>query len=284
VQREGGFTTMFDFPLHFAIVDVFCRGQSAAKLGAVLSSDRLYPAPGLLTTLADNHDLPRLMTQCGQDVGKAKDAIAFLLTARGVPSIIWGTEIGQVGEKEPESRASMVFADAPMKAEIAKWMELRRAHPALDHGATELIEASKDVFAALRLLDDQAVLVVFNRTQLPWTREGLGTVAAQGDFRARAAAARAFAEGRAPLREIRFFAKGAPAGDVRIVGSGPELGGWKPEEGVVAGKSAKLPVGGVFELKLAVKGAAGWRWQSGDNVVLTVQPASEQVELHWSEG
>ena len=40
----------------------------------------------------------------------------------------------------------------------------------------------------------------------------------------------------------------------------------------------------MFELKLAVKGAGGWRWQSGDNVVLTVQSSSDQVELHWSEG
>lgn len=278
VQRGGGFTTMFDFPLHFAITDVFCKGQSAARLGAVLTSDRLYPAPGLLTTLADNHDLPRLMTQCGQDLGKAQRAIAFLLTARGVPSIIWGTEVGQVGEKEPESRASMIFEDAPLKEEIAKWTALRKQHPALDHGATEILEASKDVFSVLRLLDDQAVRVVFDRSA------GLSVEPMKGDFRARAAAARAFTEGRAPVREVMLFAKGAPAGDVRIVGSGPELGGWQPERGVVAGTSAKLPVGGIFEMKLAVKTGAGWKWQSGENVVLKVGAASEQVELHWSEG
>ena len=43
--REGRFTSMFDFPLGFAIADVFCRGESPAKLAAVLTNDRRYPDP-----------------------------------------------------------------------------------------------------------------------------------------------------------------------------------------------------------------------------------------------
>ncbi|MBS1152529.1 MAG: glucosyl hydrolase family protein [Myxococcaceae bacterium] len=305
VQREGGFTTMFDFPLHFAIIDVFCKGQSAARLAAVLTSDRVYPSPGTLTTLADNHDLPRLMSQCGNDLEKARQAIAFLLTARGVPSIIWGTEIGQVGEKDPANRASMIFAEAPMKAEIAKWTALRRQSPALESGATRVIEASRDAFAALRLLDDQAALVVFNRADTEWKApplEGkwteplvvapksekvfLGT----GSFKALAANARALSQGKAVTREVRFIAKGAgKEDDVRVVGSGPELGGWRPEAGLKltgAVGTARLPVDGVFEFKLAVKSGAGpWRWQSGDNQVLQVGAgAAQQVELQWREG
>lgn len=305
VQREGGFTTMFDFPLYFAIVDVFCKGQSAARLGAMLTSDRLYPSPGALTTLVDNHDLPRLMTQCGNDVEKASQAISFLLTARGVPSIIWGTEIGQVGEKDPLNRASMQFSEAPMKAEISKWTGVRAANPALAFGSSLVLEATRDVFACLRLVDDHAALFVFNRSDVAWKApptpgewsEPL-TVAAHslkvfrgtGGFHALAARARALAQGQAATREVRFIARGTDnEEEVRVVGSGPELGAWKPEAGLKLVRSrgtARLPLDGIFEFKLAVKSGAGpWRWQAGDNHVLQVTPgAAQQVELHWSQG
>ncbi len=305
VQREGGFTTMFDFPLHFAIVDVFCKGQSAARLGAVLTSDRLYPSPGTLTTLADNHDLPRLMTQCGNDLEKASQALAFLLTARGDPSIIWGTESGQKGEKDPLNRSSMQFAQAPLSAEITRWTSLRATSPALDHGVTRVIEASRDVFASLRLVDDQAALFVFNRAAVEWKAPALeGTwnqplvvaprsvklFLARGSFKLQTAAARALSGGTAPTRDVRFVARGASQDDdVRVVGSGPELGSWRPEAGLKltgAMGSAKLPIDGVFEFKLAVKSGSGpWRWNTGENQVLQVgSVAPQQVELSWREG
>ncbi len=317
VQREGAFSSMFDFPLHFALIDVFCRGQSAAHLGSVLTSDRLYPAPEELTTLADNHDLPRLMSACGLDLGHSTQALTFLLTARGSPSIIWGTETGQVGDKDPANRASMVFADAPLHRTIAQWTGVRAADPALDHGVPLVLEASRDLFAYLRVLDDQAALFVFNRSAAPWkipAQEGVAwrdaltgvqqpeavtapnsvrvfvTPKASRSFADLAAAARALSQGKAETRKIQFVARGLAAGkddEVRVVGSGPELGAWRPEAGLrlsAAGASAELPMHGVFEFKLAVKSGAGpWRWQSGENQVLLVKGAA-QVELQWGEG
>ncbi len=299
VQRQGGFTTMFDFPLHFAIVDVFCKGQSAARLAAVLTSDRLYPSAGTLTTLADNHDLPRLMTQCENDGSKASAALAFLLATRGAPSIIWGTEEGALGQADPFNRASMTFAESPLKAEIAKWAGLRRAHPALNEGSTRIVEASRDVFAALRVTDGDAALFVFNRTDSTWQAPPLAgewdaplqaparsvkLFTAKGDF---AAEVKALANPTAS--DVTFVARGlATEDEVRVVGSGPELGAWKPEAGLKllgSAGSARLPQGGVFEFKLAVKSGKGpWRWQAGDNQVLQVGQGPQQVELQWREG
>ena len=42
---EGGFTGMFDFPLYYAMTDVFCRGAHPGKIAAILGADRLYPLP-----------------------------------------------------------------------------------------------------------------------------------------------------------------------------------------------------------------------------------------------
>ena len=62
-MREQGFHELFDFPLHFAMVDVFCKGASPETLAATLSLDRLYPDPSRLITFADNSvldvDVPR---------------------------------------------------------------------------------------------------------------------------------------------------------------------------------------------------------------------------------
>ena len=129
--REGKFTSMFDFPLGFAIADVFCRGESPAKLAAVLTNDRRYPDPSALVTLVDNHDLPRIMSQCGGDVEKVKQALAFLISMRGVPSIIWGTEVGFDGAKEPDNRKSMRFVTAPVKAQITSGLTQRSDNPSL---------------------------------------------------------------------------------------------------------------------------------------------------------
>jgi glycosidase len=316
VQREGGFSTMFDFPLQFAMIDVFCRGMSASRLGAVLTNDRLYSAPAALTTLADNHDLPRLISACGLDAEKANQALAFLLTARGVPSVIWGTETGQVGEKDPPNRASMRFVETPVKAEIARWAALRGPNPALARGAPLILEASRDVFAYLRLVDEQAALFVFNRTEQPWKPKDLGSTWREAftgvqvepvtpahsvrlfltplqphSFSALAAIARGLSTGRGEVRKIRFTAHGLLGGkddEVRVVGSGPELGAWHPEAGlklVGLSASATLPLRGVFEFKLVVKSGSGpWRWQSGDNLVLQVGDGSSQVDVQWREG
>jgi glycosidase len=117
--REGRFTSMFDFPLGFAIADVFCRGESPAKLGAILTNDRRYPDPSQLVTLVDNHDLPRIVSLCGGDLEKVKQALAFMILMRGTPSLTWGTEVGLDGAKEPDNRKSMQFVDHPLRAHLS---------------------------------------------------------------------------------------------------------------------------------------------------------------------
>src|SRR5205823_3172475 len=129
VQRGGHFDAMFDFPLHFALIDVFCKGQAPTRLGAVLSNDRLYAHPESLVTLVDNHDLPRLLSSCGGDVDKARQALEFQLTARGTPALTYGTEAGLMGAKEPLNRGDMRFEEGPLAETIRRALAWRREHP-----------------------------------------------------------------------------------------------------------------------------------------------------------
>jgi hypothetical protein len=128
-MKEGKFTSVFDFPLYFAAIDVFCKGAPAGKLAATLSQDEEYAAPDGLVTLLDNHDLPRLDSACGHDAAKVRSALKFLLGTRGIPAVMYGTEAGLSGSAEPSNRGDMRF-DAPAFAnDLQGALALRRASP-----------------------------------------------------------------------------------------------------------------------------------------------------------
>jgi hypothetical protein len=276
--REGGFTAMFDFPLGFAIADVFCRGESPARLAAVLTNDRRYPDPSSLVTLVDNHDLPRLMSVCGNDEARAAEALTFLLTARGVPSITWGTEVGLDGEKEPDNRKSMRFAEHPFRGLIAKWLGARAVRPSLAEGAPLILEATHQRLVLARVADREASIIYVNRSGAAMTAAlldgqtapdlapvpvGVTVRTVAGDFRALRTRAERRWKG-LELRRVTFDGKGA------VVGSGPELGDWKPQKAVPLPVTLELPVGGVFEFKRLTRHGADVHWEVGPNRLLFV--------------
>ena len=65
-----------------------------------LSQDFLYPDPMNILTFLDNHDSDRFLLEEPKDLAKWKQAVAFLLTSRGIPQIYYGTEILMHGSKE----------------------------------------------------------------------------------------------------------------------------------------------------------------------------------------
>ncbi|MCP3098769.1 glycosyl hydrolase [Myxococcus sp. K15C18031901] len=314
VMKEGRFGAMFDFPLAFALVDVFCRGRSPSHLGALLTNDRLNPAPQAMVTLLDNHDLPRVMSECGGDVERVKQALAAQLTMRGVPALTYGIEEGLTGAKEPDNRGDMRFTpDHPLRAWIGQWLAMRRGSEALMRGETMVLAAHEDFFAFARVTPDEAVVVGINASPRPWllflpealagtgrgvdpftgTESPLGRLAESplfhetvapgqvralrlrpatpGGFAALVDRARAGGRGEGPRRQVVLTPDDA---SVRLVGSGPELGGWKPERSLRPEAGAftlSLPVGGVFEYKLVRDSGPGkFTWEDGANRLLYV--------------
>lgn len=65
-----------------------------------LSNDFLFPDPQKILTFLDNHDSDRFLAEIPEDLGSWKQAIAFLLTSRGIPQIYYGTELLMSGSKE----------------------------------------------------------------------------------------------------------------------------------------------------------------------------------------
>ena len=165
--RAGGFSAMFDFPLHYAMLDVYCQQRPVGRIAATLSADREYDDPGRLVPFLDNHDLPRVSSLCHEDPEAVRQALTFLLTTRGTPSLIYGTEVGMEGIEEPLNRGDMRFEDHPFGEQIRALTALRRDHPALRRGVARLLALDGDFMAYARATDEQAVVVLVNRGPTP---------------------------------------------------------------------------------------------------------------------
>lgn len=65
-----------------------------------LSNDFLFPNPQNILTFLDNHDSDRFLAGMPDSLGSWKQAMAFLLTSRGIPQLYYGTELLMNGSKE----------------------------------------------------------------------------------------------------------------------------------------------------------------------------------------
>ncbi len=260
--RATAATSMFDFPLHYAMLDVYAHGRPVGRLAATLSADREYDDPSALVPFVDNHDRPRLASAC-PDRDCVRQALTFLLTARGAPSITYGTESGLEGREEPANRADMAFEPRhPYRLLIQRWLELRRDHPSLHSGIARVLALEGELLVVGRIHPDEAALIAVNRgdlparwsvpealfddasmadasTGLPWkipeltlppgsTEVYLLTPDEQGGYAAQVGGGAGSAIVERTIRVVVPAAAETPEGSLRLVGNGPRLGNWDP--------------------------------------------------------
>jgi neopullulanase len=98
---ESYLPSVTDFPLYDAIAAGLNEGESwdtgIYRLYDVLSQDFLFPDPNLNVIFPGNHDLDRIFSVVGEDYGKFKIALSFVLTTRGIPQLYYGDEILMTG-------------------------------------------------------------------------------------------------------------------------------------------------------------------------------------------
>ncbi len=83
-----------DFGLRDQLVSYLNGYGSLYKIYNVFAKDYLYADPDNLVTFVDNHDVGRAMYYADSDSDRLKIAYQILLTARGIPQIFYGSEIG----------------------------------------------------------------------------------------------------------------------------------------------------------------------------------------------
>jgi glycosidase len=174
---DTGVSTVFDFPLFFAIRDVLLRGASAGHIANVLRQDELYPHPDWLVPFLANHDVPRLAGEAGSSPEKLLCAFGLVLTLRGIPELYYGDEIAMPGGGDPDNRrdfpggwpgdAQNAFTESGRTPEqqsifsaVQNLLQLRRGHAALRTGKLLHVFSDSESYVFLRQSDEERLLVV----------------------------------------------------------------------------------------------------------------------------
>jgi glycosidase len=178
---DSGLSTVFDFPLCFALRDVVIKGMPMGKIVDVLRHDELYPHAETLVTFIGNHDDTRFLGEVGSSAAKLKAGFSLLLTLRGIPQIYAGDEIAMAGGGDPDNRRDFpggfpgdkrdAFTANGRSAEqqdvfahVQSLLALRKSHAALRTGKQWHIGWDDNYYAFLResAQDGDKLLVVYN--------------------------------------------------------------------------------------------------------------------------
>jgi neopullulanase len=176
---DSGVDTLFDFPLQGAVVNVFGGKAPIRELSQVLAHDALYVDPTRLVTFAGLHDQARFMNGKGATADGLVRAFAFLMTARGIPMIYYGDEIGMPGGNDPDNRrdfpggwredprnafekSGRTAAEEQMFTAIRRLAHLRNASAALRTGRMIDLLVTDDVYAFARVSPQDRAIVIFN--------------------------------------------------------------------------------------------------------------------------
>jgi glycosidase len=172
-------TSVFDYPLNFALREVLLNGAPVGKITNVLREDALYPHPDFLVTFFDNPDAARIAGQPEGTPAHLKLACGLILTARGIPDLYYGDELGMPGGSDADNRrdfpggwpddAKNAFKKEGRTAQqevifeyVQSLLRLRAQHPALRRGKLWSLASDDTTYVFLRESDEERVLVAFN--------------------------------------------------------------------------------------------------------------------------
>lgn len=162
--QQTGFSGMIDFPMYFAIKDVFASSKSVDLIKTAIEKSDVYQNRSLYGTFIDNHDVSRFISMAGSNKEqKLQQALMFEMTYTGIPVIYYGTEIAMEGSEDPTNRKFMEWEkESPVTDYIKKLIAIRKENEAFTKGNIQ-VTAAKDYFLAYeRVSENSGALVVFN--------------------------------------------------------------------------------------------------------------------------
>ncbi len=172
-----------DFGLYEAFIGVFGNRGSIRLIQDCLAKDFLYTNPGDLLTFVDNHDLRRIKSVVQGDVRRCRLALTMLLTLRGIPEILYGTELGINGGRElgaircdfpggfPHDGRDAFTEQGrtPAEQEFFSWTRrlllLRKEHPALARGKLVDYPPANEVYVYFRVVESERLMIVVNNRE-----------------------------------------------------------------------------------------------------------------------
>jgi glycosidase len=185
-QLPGAVGTNLPAVMDFALMDAtraYITGAGQLKdVYEVIAQDFLYENPDYLLTFLDNHDVSRAIFEAKGHSPRVRQMLALILTSRGIPQLLYGTELGMMGgASHVELRADMpggfpgdarsVFTDDGRTEEenamfnfTRSLLHARKDYPALTQGTLVHYapDWGRDVYSYLRMTEEQTMLVVIN--------------------------------------------------------------------------------------------------------------------------
>jgi alpha-glucosidase len=117
--------------------------------------------------LLDSHDTARILSRVGGDRERLRAAVGYLLTYVGLPSILYGDEVGLDGADDLMARRTMVWDrsawDMGHLDFVRTLVRFRVGSPALTEGGFQVLEIGQDHLAFLRDANEEWVVVVIVR-------------------------------------------------------------------------------------------------------------------------
>lgn len=186
-QGETRLDGVTDFQMYYAInhalKDPFSWTNGVAEIYYTLVDDVLYEHPENNVLFLDNHDLDRFFGSANQDFDTFKMGVGVLMTMRGIPSLLYGTEIlmpytgnhgiirtdfpGGWPDDETNKFDSIQRLDRENEAfnYIAKLAKWRGTSHAISHGKLLHFVPENGVYVYFRYTEDELVMVVINQNE-----------------------------------------------------------------------------------------------------------------------
>ncbi|HZT58615.1 MAG TPA: alpha-amylase family glycosyl hydrolase [Pyrinomonadaceae bacterium] len=181
--------SLLDFPLNTAIRDVFASNANFSEIDGVISQEASnFTWKEDLVTFIDNHDMARFLS-VNNNNNRLHEAMAFVLTSRGVPCIYYGTEQylhnDTGGGTDPYNRPMMPGFSTTTTAYTltGKLSTLRHNNPAVPYGSMTQRWINNDVYIYERKFFGSVALVAINKNDTTaYNVTGLNTSLPAGSY------------------------------------------------------------------------------------------------------
>src|SRR5258706_1937127 len=181
--------SMLDFPLNTAIRSVFASNANFSEIDSVLTQEASnFTWKEDLVTFIDNHDMARFLS-VNNNNNRLHEAMSFVLTARGIPCIYYGTEQylhnDTTGGTDPYNRPMMPGFSTSTTAYtlINRLSTLRHNNPAVSYGSMSQRWINSDVYIYERKFFGSTVLVAINKNDSSsYSIAGLNTALPAGTY------------------------------------------------------------------------------------------------------
>lgn len=181
--------SLLDFPLNTALRDVFGNNSNFSEIDSTINTENsVFTYPNDLVTFFDSQDESRLLT-LNNNQNRLQEAMAFILTGRGIPIIFYGDEQYLFNNtnsgNDPYNRVWMSSFSTTTNAYklITALAALRQSNDAIGYGTWKQRWINNDVYIYERQFFSDVVLVAINKSDsATYPITGLNTALPAGTY------------------------------------------------------------------------------------------------------